>query len=478
MKNLIIIFISVIKLTSCNVEKSGMSIIFTGDVILDRGVNDEIRLHGDSILVNAIKKTAKSDFLVINYEGTFTKSDIAQNDLYNFKTGENGALLLKQSGITHVSVANNHIYDFGQMGFENTLDALAKNHLVALGESCEPELIQKGNAKCAILSVSLTSNNDSLCISTIDQLKNTVRLFKSQRPSIPLILYIHWGLELQPDPEIWQRKLAYDLVKSGVDAIIGHHPHVTQTIEFIDDKPVFYSIGNYVWDSYLTDTDKSFTVEFTVTNKITDIKIRPILIYRYFPKPVNPKDQISSVNEYLSHSDGICAFKTTDAWMIKAIGNVNFQENTNLWIFSENQTVAAIKTLQSGSHLLTLLSQDETSNTVSLHGQLSKLLISDINNDGFFDILIGISKKVHFDPEIKKRINIYTYQNQNLQPLWLGTKFVYNITSFNIRKTENFNYLTTLETDENGNKFQGVYKWDDFGFALSELNQIKTNENY
>ena len=55
---------------------------------------------------------------------------------------------------------------------------------------------------------------------------------------------------------------------------------------------------------------------------------------------------------------------------------------------------------------------------------------------------------------------------------------MHNIESFNIRKAENFNYLTTLETDENGHRFQGVYIWDDFGFALSELNQIKTNENY
>ena len=479
MKNtIIIIIISSIILTSCNEGKSGVSIIFTGDVILDRGVKDKILLHGDSLLVNSIKRTAESDFLVINYEGTFTNSEIAQDDLYNFKTDENSALLLKQSGVTHVSIANNHIYDYGQIGFENTIDALTKSKLIALGEMCEPEIIQRGNAKCAILSASLTSNNDSLCISTIEQLKSSIKVFDSQNPAVPLILYIHWGLELQPNPENWQRELANDLVRLGVDAIIGHHPHVVQKIEFIDDKPIFYSVGNYVADAYLTDTDKSYTVEFTVTDRITDIKIRPVIIDGYFPKPLNPKEQISNIKYYLSHSEGICALQISDGWIIKAIENVNFQEHTNLWFFAENQTIAAIKRLQSGANLLTIFSQNEKSNTVSLNGELSELHISDINNDGFSDVLIGISKKVKFDPVINKRINIYSYQNRNLQALWLGTRFIHNIESFNIRKTENINYLTTLEIDENGERFQGVYKWDDFGFALWELNKINTNENY
>jgi hypothetical protein len=478
MKNIIITFISAIILTSCSDDKSGMSIIFTGDVLLDRGVADEIKLHGDSALVNALKKTGKNDFLVINYEGTFTGSDMAQNDRYNFKADEHKAMLLKQSGVTHVSVANNHIYDFGRTGYENTIDALTRNKLIVIGETSKPKILRKGKYKCAVLAVSLTSNNDSLSISTIEQLKHSIKVFKSDKPLIPLILYIHWGLELQPGPEYWQRVLAGELAKSGVDAIIGHHPHVVQTIEFINEKPVFYSIGNYVADAFLPDTDNSYTVEVTVTDRIGDVKIRPVELVNYFPKPIDHKKQFSIIKNYLKYSVGICALQLTDGWMIKPIGSVNFQEKTSLWIFKERKITAAIKKLQSGTHLLTLYNQNDTSNTVSLYGQLSEIEIADINNDGTTDILLGISKKTYFDPTIKKRINIYSYQNHNLQPLWLGTKFIYNIESFNVKKTDNSNYLITFEIDKKGNRYQGMYEWDHFGFALSELKKSNTNEKY
>jgi hypothetical protein len=141
-------------------------------------------------------------------------------------------------------------------------------------------------------------------------------------------------------------------------------------------------------------------------------------------------------------------------------------------MFSEENIIVIIKKLQSDNYILTLFNQSDTSNTIKLYGQLSEIQISDINNDGNSDILLGIIKKVHFDPTFKKRINIYSYQNHNLQPLWLGTKFIYNIECFNVKKLENFNYLYTLEVDNNGKRFQGIYEWNDFGFALKALNQI------
>ena len=453
-----------------------MTVHFTGDVILSRGVEDEIRLHGDSLFVNSVRRTCVGDFVVVNYEGTFTDSDVAQDDLYNFKADESIASLVYQSGITHVSVANNHIYDYGRTGYENTLSALKENEITVLGESSVPVILKKHRYKCAILSASLTTHNDSLSVATIGQLRKSIKEFREDNTRVPLILYIHWGLELQPTPEFWQRELARELIESGVSAIFGHHPHVVQTIEFIDGSPVFYSLGNYVADAYLPDTDFGYCVELTITDDVI-VKVRPIILENYFPVKVGDKEQFRLIRKILAYSDEICAYQTKNGWALKPTRNVDFQEESDLWVFAEDRIITAIKKTNSGPYLMTQFTHGESTNTVSLHGELSELEISDINNDGIKDVLIVIKKKVNFDPVNKKRINIYTFENQNLQPLWLGTKFVYDIGSFSVIDSSGLQYLITTEIDKAGNKYQGIYQWDDFGFALNEMNQIINNEN-
>ena len=87
--------------------------------------------------------------------------------------------------------------------------------------------------------------------------------------------------------------------------------------------------------------------------------------------------------------------------------------------------------------------------------------------------MIGINKKVKFDPTNKKRINIYTFKNQALEPLWLGTKFIHEIESFSILNHNNLNYLATIEKTNSSKNIERIYEWDDFGFALTDLNNIQ-----
>lgn len=204
----------------------------------------------------------------------------------------------------------------------------------------------------------------------------------------------------------------------------------------------------------------------------TDIKRNSYYTESYFPKSKDQQEQISEMRNYLSDSEGKSAVKFKDRWIIKSIENVNFLETSSLWMFSDDSIIVAIKKLQSDSYFMTLFNKSDISNTIKLYGQLSKIQISDINNDGYPDILLAIKKKVHFDQTLRMRINIYSYQNHNLQPLWLGTKFIYDIESFYVKKSENTNYIFTLEVDKNGKKFKGIYEWNDFGFALKEINQI------
>lgn len=470
-KKLSYIFLPILMI-SCIRQEDNMKIVFTGDVILDRGVNDELKLHGDSLLLNAFNFLQNQDFLVINLEGTLTDTGNIQTDRFNFKANQDKAELLKNAGVTHVSLANNHIFDYGKTGYENTIKAIETNGLETLGNVSKPIIIQIGKYKCAVLSASLTTHNDSLPISTLNQIKSSILSFTTKQSDIPFILYIHWGLELQPAPEKWQRDFAYDLISLGVDAIIGHHPHVTQSIEFINDKPVFYSIGNFIADAYLPDTDLSYVVELEIKNRIENINIVPIHLNRYFPEPLAFKEQISDLKKHFKYSN-VCLFKQYEKWRVEQSHNVNFSENTNLWIISEENTISIIKKLNPNSYLLSFQNDGVTANVLNLHGVLSEFQISDINNDNNTDVLIGINKKVKFDPTDKKRINIYTFKNQALEPLWLGTKFIHEIESFSIINHNNLNYLATIEKTNTSENIERIYEWDDFGFALTDLNNIQ-----
>lgn len=464
-------------LNSCNKEKEGISLTFTGDVILDRGVKDKLQLYGDNILINFLRGFQEQDYFIINYEGTFTDLKNSQNDKYNFKVNKIKASLLKKGGITHASIANNHSFDYGEKGYQNTIEALTQNNIIPLGETCEPELFTKGRYKCAVLSVSLTNHNDLFCISSIDKLKKKVIEFNNSSPSVPLILYIHWGLELQPTPEKWQRELAKELVESGVDAIIGHHPHVVQTMDFINNIPVFYSIGNFIADAYLPLTNTSIVVNFTIKEKIEGIHLIPVDLKNHFPKKVEQKKQIDIIQSFLRYSNKIAIINNDSIWLVKPAESVDFSEDSKMWMFSAKDYSVVIKQLSWGPYKLNLMQPNGISPPLCLHGKLTELEIADVDNDGKDDLLIGISKKVKFDPKDKKRINIYTIYKGNLQPMWMGTKFVYDIFSFEVCQSKDCNYLSTTEIDSLGNTYKGIYEWDEFGFALNNIKQIKNNES-
>jgi len=459
----------IVFLMACGREEKGIKIVFTGDVILDRGVNDELKLYGDSLLLNSFQHLSKPDFLFINLEGTLTGTGEIQKDRFNFKSNKERAAILKKAGVSHVSIANNHIYDYGRLGYENTMDALSENQLEILGNSAKPTIIQKGKCNCAVLSVSLTSYNDSLAISNISQLKSSVISFREKSKKMPLILYIHWGLELQETPQKWQKKLAHDLIELGVDAIIGHHPHITQSIEYINGKPVFYSLGNFIADAYLPQTDLAYSVELEIKNGIESVVLIPSRLKKYFPVGLQFKQQLLDVKKHIRYSN-IALFKSKDKWLVKPNEAINFSESTDVWVIAEKNSISTIKKINSKSYLLRFQKDGLNTNVINLHGKLSEFQIGDINNDNKTDVLVGISKPVRFDPTIKKRINIYTCQNNALQPLWLGTKFINAVESFDILKHDGLNYLTTIEVRNGVEKIKRIYEWDDFGFALTELN--------
>ena len=279
---------------SCNSKSDKLSICFTGDVLLDRGVRKKIERNGISSIFNNVKPLFQtSDAVVINLECPATNRISPLNKKYIFRAEKEWLPVLRQQGITHAAMANNHIMDQGRDGITDTYTNLIEANIMPIGygdnqtEACKPCLIEKNKIKVALFNSLLLpvenwvclEQEKGICQASIEQLCDIVKAFKNDNPECWVVVMLHWGVEFQKNPTLLQRKNAYRLVDAGADAIIGHHPHVIQNEEMYKGKPIFYSLGNFVFDQKGEDRSTGLAVnlifnelEMSVEKRIVKIK--------------------------------------------------------------------------------------------------------------------------------------------------------------------------------------------------------------
>ncbi len=229
------------------------SIIFVGDVMLARNLEFLMQSKGGDYPFTGLsfKTLGLNPFVVGNFEASVP--DLHQPTpprqlKFSVPTSSLGFLL--RAGFTHLSLANNHSYDFGASGFLSTTRSLENADLIVFGH---PKRLSKDSVTF------LTVNNTVIAIIGIHALEKlptqaeveSVLEFASKRSNYQFV-YIHWGNEYETVHNNIQKKFAKGLVQAGVDLIVGHHPHVVQDVDLIDGVPVFYSLGNYIFDQYFS----------------------------------------------------------------------------------------------------------------------------------------------------------------------------------------------------------------------------------
>ena len=257
-----LVFFFFVFLISCSTDKS-VEVILTGDVLLDRGVRKTIENHNVKYVFRGVETEFKKvDFVLINLEGPLTDTISPVNKKYIFRFDAKCAEDLKEVGVTHCLLANNHTVDQGLTGLRNTIENLKKVDLKFLGigydkkERLTPMILEKNDIKIAVFNSCLLkienwiSHTNGLNINTEDfsDLEIAVREFKKKNPKVYVLCVLHWGYEFKKQPELFQRLQAKRLIEAGSDVIIGHHPHVVQINELINNKLVVYSLGNFVFD--------------------------------------------------------------------------------------------------------------------------------------------------------------------------------------------------------------------------------------
>ena len=176
-----------------------------------------------------------------------------------------------------INLANNHIFNYGLDGFSQTTTFLDKFNIgYVYSHQLDIEFFQKdiNGINFGFLGFDYISNPKL----NTDTLIDLVKKYDSQVDW--LIVSLHWGNEYLPLPEQWRINLAHKLVDAGADIIHGHHPHVLQPKEIYQNKPIYYSLGNFIFDqNWSLETSKSEIVNLTVTKtEIIDTKTIPLII--------------------------------------------------------------------------------------------------------------------------------------------------------------------------------------------------------
>ena len=280
---------------------------FVGDIMLARHVEYLMSQHGADYPYRLIDfLEPEKSYTVGNFEASIPVNHVKTPN-FNFKFAVSPRYLgeLRKAGFTHLSLANNHAFDYGYEGFKNAKVQLERNDLISFGQPNEIssssitfiDLPKHRVAVIAVHSVSSFPNNQ--------ELKTVFEQAKSE--SDLQIVFIHWGEEYQHQQSKSQRLLATKFSELGADLIIGHHPHVGQGIERINNALVFYSLGNFIFDQYFNQDVRQGLILKLIENSKFELELNliPVISEETLAQPtlMNDTDRklfLNKLSEYSS----------------------------------------------------------------------------------------------------------------------------------------------------------------------------------
>lgn len=266
-----------------------------GDVLLDRGIRKAIEKHGIEYPFIKVAEFIKSrDLSFCNLECPISKQGEPLAKRYTLRADPSFIDILKLSGLKIFSLANNHSLDYGRDALKDTKNILEENDFVALGigekqeQAKKPVIIKKRDTAFAFFAyVTLPLEgivySEDLFGPSQAEIGEICEEIKKVRDKVDIIVVsFHWGNEYAGFPSDKQKEYAYKSIESGADIIIGHHPHVIQTIEKYKNSIIVYSLGNFLFDQNKEVRKQSFVFCCNFKDrKISKLFLIPTVINDY-----------------------------------------------------------------------------------------------------------------------------------------------------------------------------------------------------
>lgn len=282
--------------SAASLSSDPIKLAFAGDILLDGFVGDQIAKYGVNFpFVKVAPTLQKADIAFANLETPVSIRGKAAEKTFAFRSKPATLGGLTYAGIDGVSLANNHILDYGKDAMLDTLIHLDRNKIGHTGagkdedEAFKPYTKTVKGKKIAILGVSRVLSNPSWyagknkpgAASAYTSQPMLSAIQKMSKENDYTIVYIHWNEEFKDFPEKYARTLAKQMIDSGADLILGAHSHCLMGIEYYKHKPIYYSLGNFVFNRSTRGGEKTLNsmllnVEIKdskITSKITPVKI-------------------------------------------------------------------------------------------------------------------------------------------------------------------------------------------------------------
>lgn len=252
------------------------TICFAGDINLNE-TGDMTRLLDEQeegisgcISKELLKHMNDVDIMCLNNEFTYSlRGEPLPNKLYTFRAKPERVSVLHEMGVDIVKLANNHVYDYGKDAMLDTMDTLDAAGIAYIGagrnldEAMEPVYIELDGKKIAFVAASRAekmkmtpqATEDSPGILRCYDTELFLETIKTADANADFVLaYVHWGTEYSFELEEVQLTTGKEYLDAGADVVIGAHSHCLQGMEYYDDKPIIYSLGNYWFNSKTLDT--------------------------------------------------------------------------------------------------------------------------------------------------------------------------------------------------------------------------------
>lgn len=260
---------------------------FAGDMMFDRYVNHSFKNIGLDHVFDNLDKTlfSNSDIRFANLEGPISAEPIvddhpARSLVFNMPPTTISALnVLSLNG---VSLANNHTLNAGNSGFDTTkqqLDSVDIGYAGTQNGFSEDNNIIRYNTTIPVAIICV----DYLAYSNNAKITAAIQAEKAKGEFV--IIFPHWGTEYSITHTTSQETAAKTWIDAGADLVVGSHPHVVEDVDIYKNKPIIYSLGNFVLDqTFSADTQQGLIVSGTITAEKLELKIIPIQSIKLYPQ--------------------------------------------------------------------------------------------------------------------------------------------------------------------------------------------------